>query len=167
MEADPKNITPYVIRGHIYADMSQWDKADEDFQAILQIDPDNFPAQFNRCEVKLMKKDYDAARGGYLALEKNADWGDLAAYKVFVCDLFAGHELAARNELEQINQAEPHASYFYANATWSFYHKQPEEAQRWIDSAQRIYPRKTTYFYSATLVDCGYIKPLPTEVKVP
>jgi tetratricopeptide (TPR) repeat protein len=167
VEADPKKITPYVLRGHIYSEMNQLDKADADFLTILQIDPNNFPAQFNRCEIKLSKKDYDGARDGFTSLEKNPDWGDLAAYKVFVCDLFAGHELASRSELETFNRLETHASYFYANATWSFYHKQPQEGQSFIDSAQRIYPRKTVYFYSSTLVDLGYIKPLEEDVKVP
>jgi len=167
VEADPQHITPYIIRGHIYSEMSELDKADADFQTILQIDPGNFPAQFNRCEIKLSKKDYDTARQGFFTLEKNPDWGDLAKYKVFVCDLFGGHEIAAESELETFKKEETHASYFFANATWSFYHKQPQEAQGWLDSARHIYPRKTYYFYSATLVDNGYIAPLPTEVKVP
>jgi tetratricopeptide (TPR) repeat protein len=167
VQADPKNVTPYVIRGHIYSEMSQLGKADADFQTILQIDPANFPAQFNRCEIKLAKKDYAGAREGFFSLEKNPDWGDLASYKVFVCDLFAGHELASRSELETFNKAGTHASYYYANATWSFYRNQPEKAQSWINSAEHIYPRKTIYFYSATLVDAGYIKLPPPDVKVP
>jgi len=167
VEADPKSIAPYVLRGHIYSDMEQWDKADADFQTILQLDPDNFPAKFNRCEVKLAKKDYDNARGGYLALEKNADWGDLAAYKVFVCDLFAGHQLDAKSELEAFNRAGSHPSYFYGNATWSFYHKQTEEGKGWIASASRIFPAKIQRFYSATLIDNGYMPPLVEDLKVP
>jgi tetratricopeptide (TPR) repeat protein len=167
VEADPKTIPPYVVRGHIYSEMSQWDKADADYQTILQIDPSNFAAQFNRCEIQLSKKDYDKARDGFFALEKNPDWGDLASYKVFVCDLFAGHELASRSEFETFNKAGTHASYYFANATWSFYHKQPDEGQSWVNSAERIYPHKAIYFYSATLVDRGYMKPLPDDVKVP
>ncbi len=66
-----------------------------------------------------------------------------------------------------MNKGETHASYFYANATWSFYHKDPEKAVSWINSAQHIYPRKTVYFYSSTLVDNGYIKLPPPDVKVP
>jgi tetratricopeptide (TPR) repeat protein len=167
VEADPKNIIPYVLRGHIYSEMNQLDKSDADFVSILQIDPNNFPAQFNRCEIKLSKKDYDGAREGFTLLEKNPDWGDLAAYKVFVCDLFAGHELASRSELETFNKAGTHPSYFYANATWSFYHKETDKARSWVNSAEHIYPRKTIYFYSATLVDAGYIKLPPPELKVP
>jgi tetratricopeptide (TPR) repeat protein len=167
VEANPKSIVPYVIRGHIYSAMSQWDKADADYQSILQIDPNNFAAQFNRNEIRLSKKDYDGAREGFFSLEKNPDWGDLAAYKVFVCDLFADHELAANSEFEAFKNGAPHASYYFANATWSYYHKQPDDAQSWITSAERIYPRKTIFFYSATLVQFGYMKPLPEELKAP
>jgi tetratricopeptide (TPR) repeat protein len=166
--ANPKEITPYIIRGHIYSEMSLMDKADEDFQTILKMDPDNFGAQFNRCEVKLTKKDYSGARAGFLALEKNSDWGDLAAYKVFVCDLFSGQVLDAQNELDAFNKVGSHASYYYANATWSFYNKQPRQAQPWLDAAERIYPRKVIHFYSATLVDRGYIRaPAAGDVQVP
>jgi tetratricopeptide (TPR) repeat protein len=167
VEANPKSIAPYVLRGHLYTEMSQWDKADADYRTILQIDPNNFPALFNRSEIKLTKKDYDGARDGFFALEKNPDWGDLAAYKVFVCDLLAGHELASRSELEAFGKGAPHASYYFANATWSFCRKKPDDAQSWIASADHIYPRKTIYFYSATLVALGYMKPLPVDLKAP
>jgi len=43
VEAAPKTIPPYVVRGHIYSEMSQWDKADADYQTILQIDPHKSP----------------------------------------------------------------------------------------------------------------------------
>jgi tetratricopeptide (TPR) repeat protein len=167
VQAAPKDVAPYIIRGHLYSEMSNWDKADADFQTVLQIDPNNFGAQFNRCEVKLMKKDYDAARAGYLALDKNTEWGDLADYKVFVCDLLGGHAAVAKSEFDAFNQAGSHPSYYYANATWNFYNKQPKDAQSWLTSAANIYPAKIIHFYSATLEALGYIKPPPAEVEVP
>ena len=163
IQAEPKNVNAYIVRGHIYSEMKLWDKAGADYQAVLQIDPENFPANFNICEVNLMQKDYDHARVGFVALEGNPDWGDLAAYKVFVCDLFAGHEAVAQSELDAFDKAGGHASYYYSKATWEFYHKHPEPAQTWLDEAAWIYPHKKVYFYSATLVDFGYIKPQPQE----
>jgi Tfp pilus assembly protein PilF len=157
VQAEPKNISAYIIRGHIYSEMKLWEQADNDYRTILQIDPDNFSAQFNVSELKLMQKDYDGARPGFVALEENPDWGDLAAYKVFVCDLFGGHENAAQSELDAFDQAESKASYYYSNATWEFYHKRPESALTWLNACADIYPSKTAFFYSATLVNFGYI----------
>jgi len=164
--AEPKNVSAYIVRGHIYSEMNLLVKAASDYQTILQLDPDNFSAKFNASEVKLMQKDYDNARSGFLALENHPDWGDLAAYKVFVCDLFGGHEDVAKSELDAFDNAGSNASYYYSKATWEFYHNQPEAAQPWLDSATRIYPPKKIYFYSATLVDFGYLKQPSSEAQV-
>jgi hypothetical protein len=41
----------------------------------------------------------------FVALEKDPDMGDFASYKVFLCDLFGGHEDAASKELDAFNEA--------------------------------------------------------------
>jgi tetratricopeptide (TPR) repeat protein len=163
VEAEPMNVSAYIVRGHIYTEMKLWDKAEDDYRIIVKIDPDNFPAKFNLSELKLMQKDYDNARLGFVALEKHPDWGDLAAYKVFVCDLFGGHEDVAQNELDAFDKVGRHPSYYYSKATWDYYHKRPETAITWLNAAAQIYPHKKVFFYSATLVVFGYIPPTPQE----
>jgi len=159
VQAEPKNVSAYIVRGHIYTEMNQLDQAGDDYRTILQLDPNNFSAKFNLSELKLIQKEYDDARIGFLALESNPDWGDLAAYKVFVCDLFAGHEDVAKSEFDTFDKAKQNASYYYSKATWEFYHNRPLVAQTWIDAAAWMYPPKKVYFYSATLIDFGYLKP--------
>jgi hypothetical protein len=109
-----------------------------------------------------MQKAYDDAHSGFISLEKDPEWGDLAAYKVFLCDLFGGHEDLAQSELNAFNKVESNPSYYYSNAAWDLFHKRPESAMSWLNAAARIYPHKKVFFYSATLIEFGYL-PLPTQ----
>ena len=66
-------------------------------------------------QIKFMQKKYDEARPGFTALTQDPNIGDLAAYKVFLCDLLAGHEDAASRELNVFNDAVPIAAALIEN----------------------------------------------------
>ena len=88
--------------------------------------------------------------------------GDLAAYKVFLCDLLSGHDAVADKELDAFNQAGTNASYYFANIAWFLYHKKTNEARDWLKSAQNIYEPYKVDLYSATLIELHFL-PLPPE----
>ena len=94
------------------------------------------------------------------ALESDPDMGDLASYKIFLCDLFGGHEDVAKKELDAFNATGSKPSYYYSNAAWSLFHKNTEDARSWLVSALRIYPAQKNEFYQSSLKDLGYL-PLP------
>ena len=104
--------------------------------------------KFNIAEVKFVQKYYDQARPAFSEiLNDKSDLADLANYKVFLCDLFGGHEDAAKKDLDVFNQVASKPSYFYANVAWSVYHKQVEDARSYLGSAEHIYtPQKKTAF---------------------
>jgi hypothetical protein len=87
LQAAPKNEDAYGLRGNIYAEKKLWDQAEKDYQTGLQIDGKNVQIKFNLAEIQFMQKKYDDARPGFAALEQNSNMGDLATYKVFLCDL--------------------------------------------------------------------------------
>jgi hypothetical protein len=165
MKANPKNITSYVFRGTIYSQRKMWPQAQQDFNAALQIDPVNVAVKFNLAEINFMQKRYDLARTGFAVLQDNPeagglDLGDLARYKVFLCDLLGGHEDVAAKELAVFNDAGSKPSYYFSNAAWDFAHHQPTEAAGWLGSAINIYSPQKNNLYSQTLRDLGYI-PMP------
>ena len=137
--AEPRNVTAYILRGNIYAEKKAWDQAKEDYQTALQLDDKNFEVKFNLAEILFMQKNYDQARPGFAALEQDFDKGDLASYKVFLCDLFAGHEATSAQELDAFNKVGSNASYYFANAAWSLYHQKREDARGWLLAATGIY----------------------------
>jgi Tfp pilus assembly protein PilF len=160
LAADPKNIDAYMLRGAIYTRKKQWPQAQADFNAALQLHPENMIAKYNVAEVQFMQKNYDAARPQFVALLGNSEVGDIGTYKVFLCDLLGGHEDVAAKELEVMNQKAENPSYFFSNAAWSLYHKNIEDGRSWLTSALHIYPAAKNNFYALTLQDLGYL-PLP------
>jgi len=167
LKVNPNSTGAYVLRASIYCQKKLWTQAEDDFKAAARIAPTNIVLKFNLIEVKFMQKQYDAARPGFLAIEKDPDMlkndpemGDFAAYKVFLCDLFGGHEAAAKKELDVFNDAMGNPSYYFGNAAWSLVHKNIEDARSWLLSASRIYPPQKNAYYAQSLRDLGYL-PIP------
>jgi Tfp pilus assembly protein PilF len=162
IQADPRSLAGYVLRGAIYSQLKQWDKAQGDYEAANLINPHSPVVQYNLAEVRFAQKEYDAARPGFVELEANnkTDIGDLATYKVFLCDLFGGHEPAAARDLEALDDIGSNPSYYFAHAAWSLYHHKPEEARSWLRSANGIYSVQKNGFYASSLFENGYL-PLP------
>jgi Tfp pilus assembly protein PilF len=157
---NPKSFAALTLRGMIYSQKKQWTSAEADFGAALVIDPTNVVVKFNLGEIKFVQKQYDAARARFQPLMADPVMGDFAAYKVFLCDLFGGHEDVAKKELAAFNAAESHPSYYFGNAAWDLVHKDTEGARSWLTSAGNIYQPSKNQFYAASLKDLGYL-PLP------
>jgi tetratricopeptide (TPR) repeat protein len=160
IQATPKNPKAYALRAAIEVEKKLWDPATKDFQTAIQLDETNPQLKFDLVEVLFMQKKFDAARPGYVALEPDLFMGDLASYKVFLCDLFGGHEDAAARELDAFNRVGENASYYFANAAWLLYHKKREDARAWLTSAANIYSPHKIQLYATSLNDLGYL-PLP------
>jgi hypothetical protein len=164
LQKDPSNVVGYERRGNVYGQEKMWDLATKDYRHALEIKSNSTPALFNLAEIDFLQKKYDSARTGFVALQKDPDFSDLASYKVFLCDLAGGHEEAAAKELDAFNQAGSNASYYFANVAWSATHQQPADAKQWLASAMRIYsPSKITQ-YATSLFDLGYLPSKPNQM---
>jgi tetratricopeptide (TPR) repeat protein len=160
---NPNNTGALVLRASIYCQKHQWKQAEDDFNAAAKIAPTNGVIKVQLVEIKFMQKQYDAARPGFVALEKDPDMGDFASYNVFLCDLFGGHEDAAKKELDVFNDTMGNPSYYFANAAWQLVHKNIDGdngARSWLLSASRIYPVNKFTVYGQPLRDLGYL-PIP------
>jgi Tfp pilus assembly protein PilF len=162
IQSNPQMRDAWILRGNIYVGQKKWDLAEKDYQSALQLDDKNFTVKFNLAEIKLRQKDYDNARPGFAALESDPDFGDLATYKVFLCDLAGGHEDAAQKELAVFNAAGSNPSYYFGNLAWAVNHKDYATARSWLISAVHIYAPKKFLLYGSTLQELGYL-PLPNQ----
>jgi len=160
IKLNPHGSGAYIFRASLYCQKKLWAQAEQDFNTAAQISPGNVVIKFNLVEVKFLQKQYDAARPGYVALENDPEMGDLAAYKVFLCDLFGGHEAMAKKDLDVFNQADTNPSYYFSNAAWDLFHKNIEDARGWLVSASHIYPLAKNAYYAQSLRDLGYL-PIP------
>ncbi|HUB68725.1 MAG TPA: tetratricopeptide repeat protein [Candidatus Methylacidiphilales bacterium] len=153
----PQNPAVYALRGTIYVEQKLLDPAQKDFEMALQLDSSNTQIKFDLAEIQFMRKKYDVARADFAALTQDPDLADIASYKVFLCDLFGGHEDAATKELDAFNQAGRNASYYFANVAWSLYHHKTDDATSWLESAANIYPPAKCLLYATSLYDLGYL----------
>jgi Tfp pilus assembly protein PilF len=167
IKTNPNSTGAYVLRASLYCQKKQWALAEADFQAASKIAPGNVVLKFNLIEVKFMQKEYNEARTGFESLQKDPatlqgdpEMVDFAAYKVFLCDLFGGHEDQAKKELDVFNEAMGNPSYYFSNAAWDLVHKNLDDARGWLLSASRIYPPEKNQYYAQSLRDLGYL-PIP------
>jgi len=162
LQLNPKGLAGYVLRGSIYSEKKLYDKSEQDFQTALQLDPNNSTVKFNMAEIKFIQKQYSAARTAFasLAKDKANDFSDLAAYKIFLCDLYGGQTNDASKELAAFNQAGSRPSYYFGNAAWDLFNHKTEDAREWLNSASNIYTPKKNSLYAASLSNLGYL-PLP------
>lgn len=160
IQANPNIEDAYMLRGNIYAQQQHLDLATKDFQKVLELNPKSTAAKFDIAELLFRQKMYDQARPGFAEMQSDPDNGDLASYKVFLCDLFAGHDAVAAKELDAFNQVGGNASYYFANAAWDLYHKKIDDARGWLESATHIYAPAKFVLYISSLRELGYL-PLP------
>jgi Tfp pilus assembly protein PilF len=166
IQLNPLNSGAYVLRASVYCQKKLWPQAEQDFQMAQKLAPTNVVLKFNVVEVKFMQKQFDAARPGFLALENDPDMGDFASYKVFLCDLAAGHTALAQKELTAFDKVDGDPSYYFGNAAWNIAHKNFAEARGWLVSASHIYPPRKNAYYAESLIYLGYL-PLPAQGPAP
>jgi tetratricopeptide (TPR) repeat protein len=173
IQLNPNDPSAYYLRGSIYLQRKQLPEAQSDFETFVRLDPKNIVIKYNLNEVIFMQKKYDQARAGFVTLQNvkdspvnGLDLGDFAKYKVFLCDLFGGHEDVAKAELDAFNKQGEGCGYYFANAAWDLYHKNIEGARSWLEPASRIWkdePKKFTT-YGESLRYLGYLPlPLPKD----
>jgi hypothetical protein len=163
IQKDASNPVGYVLRGNVYGKKKMWDQAKKDYEHALELKSQFTPALFNLAELDFIQLKFDVSRPGFVALEQDPDFGDIARYHVFLCDLMGGHEEAAAKELDAFNKVGSNASYYFANAAWYLYHKDDDQARGWIGSALRIYPAAKVHLYATPLVDLDLLQTKPTQ----
>jgi hypothetical protein len=160
IQLDPHNASAYEMRGSIYVQEKLWDRAERDYTTAEKISPD-IAYRYKLAEIKFLQKSYDDARIRFAALQGDARLGDLATYKVFLCDLLCRHEALSAGELGAMGQGEKRPSYYYCNAAWNLYHNQRPEANKWFASAEQLFDRSTNELYVSSLIE---IQPLSIAV---
>jgi tetratricopeptide (TPR) repeat protein len=131
---DPNNTAALDLRASIYFEQKLWSLAERDYTRLNQISPD--PAyQYKLAQIKFLQKMYDDARPMFAALKDDPRLGDLARYKVFICDLFGRHEAIAARDLELLDQTGGKPSYYYGRALWLGMHDQNSAAGHYIAQA--------------------------------
>jgi hypothetical protein len=158
IQIDSHNAEAYELRGSIYIQKKLWDKAERDYTTADRISPDGV-YKYKLAEIKFLQKAYDDARPRFAALRGDPHLGDLATYKVFLCDLFGGHEALSGTELAALDQAKKNPSYYYSHAAWDWTHNQRADMNKLLATARQLYGNSTEDLYTSSWAETLPFRP--------
>jgi hypothetical protein len=110
------------------------------------------------------QKKFAEARGVYETLLKETNIlvsNERLRFGVLVACLAEHNDGAARIALEQITFPTQTPAYYYAQAAWAFSQRNNSEAQKWIKTAERVYPTAVNSWFARPLYELGWIKRKP------
>ncbi len=162
LQIDDHLAQGYELRGSIYVSLKLWDKAERDYKAADKLSPD--PAyKYKLAEIKYLQKKYDDARPIYAALESDGRLGDLARYRVYLCDLFGAHPSIAAADLADIDKNPKNPSHFYAHAVEDLFQGDRPSANQLVASAEEYFGKSVENAYLAAITQAqNFIPELAT-----
>lgn len=168
----PKDVNAIFFRGLCYAELNEFAKAKEFYEAALELEPKHFGVRVNMAELAFFQHRWDSAYSQYNALvtdspERLGDTKSLTEMKMLICASYlASGEETKEKYAEIYKQLSGRYSYlddtpyhYYASALQSYRQGKNEEGLEWVLKAYRVFsdPAKLT-LWDKTLTDCGYLK---------
>lgn len=148
-----KNPTTLNLRGAISTREKKWDEADSTFNQALEMDPNFFPALFNKGEILFLKGNYAEAKSYFLDLLQRLPNNELLQFKVFLSELLMGNQEEARDRLKKIRHPGETPAWYYAQSALSFKTGHRGEGKKYIQSAQIIFGEEKTALFDETFQD--------------
>lgn len=150
---EPRSANLHLMRANIYARKKLWNRAEEDCEEGVKLAPNIPTLHYDLAELKFMSRAYEDAKPDFIKLEHDRTLGDLASYKVFLCDLFSDNKDRAKQELDAFDQVRAHPSYFFAHAAWELTNGTRAEANKWLTAVEHAYDAKTGEPYFNALLE--------------
>src|SRR5207247_8519938 len=144
-QSDPNQPANLNLRGEILMQQQQFDQAEAAFKKAAKLDPKFREAQYNLAQIPFKEKDYAKARERFEALYKRTPGGDknqaaeLIKFKIYMTLLLEGKESRAHAMMEEFQFTGDTPALYYAQAAWEYKHNNPEKADDWHSSANKIY----------------------------
>jgi tetratricopeptide (TPR) repeat protein len=152
IQMNEQDAAAYELRGAIYIHLKIWDKAERDYTSANKISPD--PAyQYKIAEIRYLQKDYDNARPLYAALESDNRLGDLALFRVYLCDMLGYHRSIAATDLALIDQKPKNPSHFYAHGIQCLFEGKRADANKLFAAAGEYFGKTVEANYLSAWIE--------------
>lgn len=152
LQMNDKDAGAYEQRAELYSTMKLWDKAARDYTAANKISPD--PAyKYKLGEIQYVQKRYDEARPYFTGIQSDSRLGELARYRVFLCDLFGAHESIAAGDLAVIDRNPKSVGYYYANVAYHLYHGERLEANKLLAQVDQAFDKDVRAPYILAVIE--------------
>ena len=158
------------MRGAVFTKMRDFKAARAEFEKAIaltkELPRENFHPRFNLAEINFVEKKWPEARKAFSDLLTAATIPDsgtkrLMEYKIMICQLQEKQPDAAMSMLEKFDQYDNDSPAFYfGKAATAFSKDQKEEAEEWLGSAAKIYPKEINDVYQDSLVEVGWLQTL-------
>ena len=142
----------------------QFDDAEAAFKKAARLDPKLRDAQYNLAQIPFKKKDYAKAQERFETLYKRTPGGDknqaaeLIKFKIYMTLLLEGKESRAHEMMEEFQFTGDTPALYYAQAAWEYKHNNPEKAQDWTSSANKIYSPALNSVFADAFYDVGWMQ---------
>lgn len=152
------------LRGCIYMEEGNFPEAARAFEAAHAIEFASFPPRLHAVDLLLRQKKFADARDAY---EKLLDGTAIQPsierlrYGILITELAEHDERGARSTLQSIGFPTQTPAYYYAQAAWAFSRGAKSEANKWIETARRIFPAEAESWFARPLFELGWIKKKP------
>ncbi len=162
--ADPNQPAVINLRGEIFLEQKEFDRAESEFRKALQLDPNYRDAQYSLAQVPFKKKDYATARDRFEALFSTTSGTDkdraaqLIKFKIYMTLLLEGKDSRAQKMMEQFQFTGDTPALYYAQAAWEFKQGNQPKANDWVNSARKIYPLALNNVFADSFFDLGWLQ---------
>ncbi len=157
----------WAMRGAVYAEQHQFDKAQDAFQLAARLNPGDFWAPYNLAELLLVEKKYAEAAAAFEKLTVYQGHEELVQFKIVFADLMQGKPDAAKPVLDAMKFPGKTPSYYFAHAAWGFAHKDKTEGTYWVNSALKIFGTEPCIPFYDTLVGEGWVAMRELDGSIP
>jgi Flp pilus assembly protein TadD len=163
-KADPNQPATINLRGEILMQQGQFDDAESAFKKAARLDPKLRDAQYNLAQIPFKKKEYSKARDRFETLYKRIPGGeknqaaDLIKFKIYMTLLMEDKESRAHSMMEEFQFTGDTPALYYAQAAWEYKHNNPQKAEDWTNSANKIYSPALNSVFADAFYDVGWLQ---------
>lgn len=162
---DPNDPNIYNIRGAIYLvpAIRDFDKAREQFEKALALEPRALAPKFNLAELLFVKHEFAGAEASFVQLAR-----EFPKLQMPVRHLVAFKQLVAQAKQGKIDQAnatlkanftfmDDTPAYYFAKASLAFQQKKEGDAKEWIEKANSIFKPQENAPYLDALMEVRWV----------
>lgn len=172
----PKDPNVYNIRGAVYLvpAVREFDKAKENFEKALALEPSALAPRFNLAELVFVKHAFAEAEAAFSAVLKDypklqMPVRHLVAFKILVSQAMQAKVSEAEKTLKtHFTFMDDTPAYYFAKSTIAFANKNEKEGSDWLEKAKAIFKAPENAPYLDSMMEARLVPNImlpPTEAK--
>ncbi len=152
------------LRGCVLMEQRKFEEAAQAFDEAHQANPALFAPRLHRGDLFLRQFKFTDARREYQTLLDETNIlisHERLRYALLITFLAEQNDSDARRLLDSIKFPTESAAYYFAQAAWSYAHKDQKSGDEWTAKARQVYDPAATAWFARPLFDLGWIKKKP------